>query len=83
MSKGKKQSMRHKKEYETLRENIKFYRMRKKLTQANLAELVGVSLNHIAAIEAENVDRSLSLELVFCIADALEVEVYKLFLRHE
>lgn len=83
MSRGKKQSMRHKDEYEILRENIKFYRMRKKLTQAALAELVGVSLNHIAAIEAENVERSISLELLFCIADALEVEAYKLFVRHE
>lgn len=79
MSKAKPRSDLHKMQYEILRENIKFYRNRKGLTQAQLAELANISQAHIAAIEAENVKRSLSLETLFCIADALEVEAYRLF----
>ena len=51
--------------------------------QAALTELVSARLNHTAAIEAENADRSISGELAFCITDVLNVEAYKLFLRHE
>lgn len=83
MSNAKRQSMAHKAEYDILRENIKFYRARKKMTQQQLADAVGVSQAHIGAIEAENVERYVSLELIFCLADALDVEAYRLFKRLE
>jgi len=55
---------------------ISYYRKRRKLSQEKLAELVGISRQHLAAIEAPNMDRGLSLELLFHIADALEIEPY-------
>ena len=58
--------------------NIAFYRKRQKLTQLQLAEAVDISRTHMSAIEAPNMDRSLSLETLFDIADALGIEPAKL-----
>lgn len=59
--------------------NIAFYRKMKGLNQDELASIVGVSRTHISKIEAPNIISSPSLELIFDIADALNVEPSKLF----
>ena len=59
--------------------NIAYQRKLKKLTQAQLAELVDISRTHISNIEAPNMVTPISLELVFNIADALEISVDTLF----
>ena len=59
--------------------NIAFYRKKKGLTQEGLAEMVGVSRTHMSNIEAAKMEKSLSLEVLFDISDALGVEVSKLF----
>ena len=48
------------------------------LTQEQLAEKAGISRPHMCAIEAPNLCRPISLELLFNLADALGVEPYKL-----
>jgi len=58
---------------------IAYYRKRKGLTQEQVAERVGISRQHMGAIEAPNMVRALSLEVVFNIASVLEIEPYKLF----
>lgn len=58
---------------------IAYYRKRKKLTQEQLAERVGISRQHMGAIEAPNMVRAISLGVVFNIASVLEVEPYVLF----
>ena len=63
--------------------NISYYRKHKKLTQEQLAEKIGISRQHLGAIEAPNVLRQLSLDLLFAIAEALEIEPYKLLLFRE
>ena len=55
---------------------ISYYRKRRGLSQEQLAEILEISRQHLAAIEAPNMDRGLSLELLFHIADALEIEPY-------
>ena len=55
---------------------IRYYRKRKGLSQEQLAEQLGISRQHVAAIEAPNMDRGLSLELLFNIATVLEIEPY-------
>ena len=45
---------------------------------AQLAEKAGISRPHMGAIEAPNLCRPISLELLFNLADALGVEPYKL-----
>lgn len=58
---------------------ISYYRRLKGLTQAQLADLVGLSRTHISNIEAPKVRTSLSLDSLFDIADALDVQVKELF----
>lgn len=57
---------------------IGYYRKRRGLSQEKLAELLGISRQHLAAIEAPNMDRGLSLDLLLRIADALDIEPYLL-----
>ncbi len=57
--------------------NIMFYRKRKGFTQDKLAELTAFSRNHIQQIETAKATPSVAALLT--IADALEVEVKKLF----
>lgn len=58
---------------------IGVYRRKKGLTQEQLAEKVGISRQHLAAIESPRMDRGISLELLFDIAAALETEPYLFF----
>ena len=50
-----------------------------KLTQEQVADRVGLSRQHMGAIEAPNMVRAISLEVVFNIATVLEIEPYVLF----
>jgi len=65
--------------YNRLGLNIANHRKLKKLTQSQLAELVGISRTHMSNIEAPNMITPISLELAFNIADALEIPVEILF----
>ena len=67
--------------YLNLGQNIAFYRKRRHLTQEALAEKVNVNNTHLSRIE--NGISSASLDLIFAIADALDVEPYKLFQNKE
>lgn len=58
---------------------ISYYRRLKGLTQTQLADFVGLSRTHISNIEAPKVRTSLSLDSLFDIADALDVQVKELF----
>lgn len=58
---------------------ISYYRKLKGLTQADLAQNVGLSRTHISNIEAPQVKTSISLESLFDIANALDVPVKDLF----
>ena len=58
--------------------NIAYYRKHAGMTQEQLAEKVGISRSHLSAIEAPNVVRSFSIELLFNIASALGIEAYRL-----
>lgn len=57
---------------------IKYYRMRTGYSQEKLAEELGISRQHMAAVEAPNMNRGLSLELLLNIATVLEIEPYLL-----
>ena len=59
--------------------NIAYQRKLKKLTQIQLSELTGISRTHMSNIEAPNMVTPISLEVIFNIADALEIPVETLF----
>ena len=61
--------------------NVRKYRTRLGLSQEAFAEKCGMHRTYISAIECFN--RSISLENIQRIAEALEIETYKLFLEEE
>lgn len=69
--------------YTQLGLNIAYYRKLRGMTQEQLAEKVGVSRSHLSAIEAPNVVKAFSIELLFEIAEALQVDSYKLLVFKE
>ncbi|MBR2944221.1 MAG: helix-turn-helix transcriptional regulator [Clostridia bacterium] len=62
-------------------DNLKKYRTQLGLSQEAFAEKCGLHRTYISAIECYR--RSIALENVQRIADALEVETYKLFVKEE
>lgn len=70
----------HSDKYIEIGHNIAYYRKHAKLTQEQLAEMVGISRSHISAIEAPNIVRKVSMDLLFNIAAVLDIEVYKLLM---
>ncbi len=67
------------KQFRLLGLTIAYYRKSRGMTQSQLAEAVHISRTHMSNIEAPNARTSISLQLLFDIADALEVPVKKLF----
>ena len=63
--------------YEAFGLNVAFFRKRKRLTQAQLADLVGVDRSHISAIEVGKVGAS--FDLIFTLSTVLEVSSKQLF----
>ena len=63
--------------YEMFGLNVSYYRRKCKLTQDQLAEMIGIEPNHMSNIELAKVGTS--LDVVFRISDALEVPVHKLY----
>ncbi len=61
--------------------NVKKYRKQLKISQEELAFKSGLHRTYISAIECYR--RSISLENIQRIADALEIEIYKLFLEEK
>ena len=67
----------HSSEYQKLGLNIAYYRKEKHLSQMQLAEMINISRTHMSRIE--NSDCAVSLDVIFSIAKALGIPVYKLF----
>ena len=65
-------------DYTIIGERLKKARLAKNLTQEQLAEMVGISRQHMGAIEAPNMNRGLSIDLLLNIATVLEIEPYLL-----
>ncbi|MBO5384151.1 MAG: helix-turn-helix transcriptional regulator [Clostridia bacterium] len=57
---------------------ISYFRKLKGLSQEALAEKANLSRSHISVIEAPGIVRPFSLEVLFNIADALEMEAEEL-----
>lgn len=73
----------HAEQYKQIGLNIAFYRKLKGLTQLQLAEQIGISRTHMSNIEAPLMEKTMSIEVLLNIADALEIEPYKLLMLRE
>lgn len=78
MSSAKEVSRENRRNYMELGLNIAYYRKRAGLTQEQLAERVDISRSHLSAIEAPNIIRPFSLEILFDLANALGIQPNKL-----
>ncbi|NCU39983.1 XRE family transcriptional regulator [Candidatus Falkowbacteria bacterium] len=61
-------------QYKEIGSKIAFYRQLRGLTQQNLADKTDYSLSYITKIEAPNSKSSFSLDVIFKVADALDVD---------
>ncbi len=66
-------------QYRQLGLTIAYYRKLKGITQMQLAELIDVSRTHISNLEAPNMEKSISLDKLFDISDALDVPIKNFF----
>lgn len=57
---------------------IGYYRKKRGYSQERMAEILGISRQHLASIEAPGMNRGLSFELFFNIATVLDLEPYLL-----
>ena len=78
MSKSKTISFDHVDKYIQIGLNIAYYRKLRSMTQEELAEAAGISRSYLSTIEAPNIVKAFSIELLFDIADALQIDSYKL-----
>ena len=67
------QKNRFESKYREIGQNITFYRRKQGMTQEMLAYRLNISRSHLAAIEAPNSSRHLSMDMFFRIADELDV----------
>lgn len=65
--------------YNIVRKNIKRYRKQLNLTQQQLADRCGLSMNYIAKIESDKMERGFTLGTLGRIADSLEIDIAELF----
>lgn len=65
--------------YDVLRKNIKKYRELKGLTQQQLADKTGISMNYIAKIESKKMQRGFTIVVLGRIANALNIDIKNLF----
>ena len=71
----------YKNRYQTLGLNIAYYRKLRKMTQEQLAEKAGIERSRVSKTEIAWIGTS--LDMVYRIADALEIEPYKLLMERE
>ena len=74
-----KDKTRHADKLMLLGNKIAYYRRKNKLSQEQLAEKIDVSRAHISHIEAPNVLQPFSINVLFDIAEVLEIDAIELF----
>ena len=63
--------------------NIIDLRNSKGLSQSKFAELAGISKSYLGKIEAKNVDKKCSLDVLLDIADAFDIDVLDLLRQND
>ena len=65
--------------FNIIRCNIRKYRIKSNLTQQELADKAGITMNYLSKIESNKMQRGFSIVILGRIADALEIDIRKLF----
>jgi len=69
--------------YRQIAKKIIYYRNMRGLSQEALADKIGISKSYLSKIEAPGSTKAFSLDVLFAIADGLDVEVMQFFLPIE
>jgi len=78
MSHSTKISIDNRDKYIEMGLNISFYRRRAGMTQEQLAEKAEISRSYLGDIEAPSIVKTISLEVLFNLAKALQIPASKL-----
>lgn len=73
---------KYEQQYKEIGLNIAHYRKLRGYTQIEFAEKIDVSRTHLSNIEAPKMKTSVSLDLLFKIADILDVDIRDFFVFH-
>ena len=65
--------------FNIIKQNIKKYRIKRNLTQQQLADKLGITMNYISKIESTKMNRGFTIVVLGRIADALEIDIRQLF----
>ena len=65
--------------FDIIRYNIKKQRENAGLTQQQLSDKVGITMNYLAKIESKKLQRGLSIVILGRIADSLNIDIRELF----
>lgn len=65
--------------FNIIRHNIRKYRERAGLTQQQLADKAGITMNYVAKIESKKMQRGFTIVILGRIADALRIDIRELF----
>lgn len=65
--------------FNIIRYNIRKYRIKANLTQQELADKAGITMNYLSKIESNKMQRGFSIVILGRIADTLEIDIRKLF----
>lgn len=68
-------SVKHSEKYKKIGMNVSKYRKNSGLSQEELANKVGISYSYMTQIEAPNVVKKMSLEVLFDIAEILKIDI--------
>ena len=69
--------------YRQLGLKISYYRKLRGITQEQLAEKLGLSAAFIGHVEAPNINKAISLDTLFDIADTLDIPVHRFLMFEE
>ena len=70
--------LKYSEEYKEIGKKISQYRLKAGMKQEELANKVGISYSYLTQIEAPNVVKKMSLEVLFDIANVLKIDIKQL-----
>ncbi len=67
--------------YKIIRKNIRYFRLKKNLTQQQLADLIDMSREYVCDIENDSRNKHLTIAVLGRIADAMNVHIVNFFIE--
>ena len=69
--------------YHIIRKNIRYFRLKRNLTQQQLADRIGMSREYVCDIENESRNKHLTIAVLGRIADAMNINIVNFFITDD